>query len=194
MWLTLLWSLWLMSPWRVYLLMCRIIPNRRVPYWTGTHGEIISSDLHGAESPPDGCWDPNRGQRQVKGFASGKRRTFHQRQLRRPVPKGVVPFPPRRWPWEAMTSPRMFMTSSNSWWDFGRQLWHVWLVPEAQGGLAFCSKEASFWWFFGIFLGGRFTTRVWLHECLVDVCEFMQNTSLLNGYGIVYLHFVVIIC
>jgi hypothetical protein len=23
--------------------------------WTGTHGEMISSDLHGAESPPDGC-------------------------------------------------------------------------------------------------------------------------------------------
>jgi hypothetical protein len=28
--------------------------------------------------------------------------------------------------------------------DFGRQLWHVWLVPEAQGGLAFCSKRPMF--------------------------------------------------
>jgi hypothetical protein len=23
--------------------------------WTGTHGEMISLDLHGAEIPPDGC-------------------------------------------------------------------------------------------------------------------------------------------
>jgi hypothetical protein len=28
-------------------------PMDRYPY--GTHGEMISSDLHGAESPPDGC-------------------------------------------------------------------------------------------------------------------------------------------
>jgi hypothetical protein len=27
----------------------------QVPYWTSTHGEMISSDLDGAESPPDGC-------------------------------------------------------------------------------------------------------------------------------------------
>jgi hypothetical protein len=27
----------------------------QVPYWTGTHGEMISSDLHGAEEPIDGC-------------------------------------------------------------------------------------------------------------------------------------------
>jgi hypothetical protein len=24
---------------------------------TGTHGDMISSDLHGAEDPSDGCWD-----------------------------------------------------------------------------------------------------------------------------------------
>jgi hypothetical protein len=29
--------------------MCRIIPDGQVPYWTGTHGGMISSDLHGAE-------------------------------------------------------------------------------------------------------------------------------------------------
>jgi hypothetical protein len=23
--------------------------------WTGTHGEMISSDLHGVKSPSDGC-------------------------------------------------------------------------------------------------------------------------------------------
>jgi hypothetical protein len=33
------------------MLMCRIIPNVQVLYWIGTHGEMISSDLHGAEEP-----------------------------------------------------------------------------------------------------------------------------------------------
>ena len=40
-----------MSPWRAYLLMCRIMPDGQVPHWTSTHGEMISSDLHGAEKP-----------------------------------------------------------------------------------------------------------------------------------------------
>ena len=52
----------------------------------------------------------------------------------------------------------------------------------------------AFSWLFCHFLGERFTTRVWLYECLINVSEFLQNTSYLNGYGIVYLHFVVIIC
>jgi hypothetical protein len=45
----------------VYLLMCRIIPNRQVPYWTSTHGEMISSDLHGTGSPSDGMMRPQQG-------------------------------------------------------------------------------------------------------------------------------------
>jgi hypothetical protein len=53
-------------------------------------------------------------------------------------------------------------------------------------------KETYFLVIFGIYLGGRFT-RVCLLKCLVDVSEFLQNSSLLNGYGIIYLHFVVII-
>ena len=35
-------------------------------------------------------------------------------------------------------------------------------------------KEA-FSWLFWHFLGGRFTTKVWLYECLVDVSEFLQS-------------------
>jgi hypothetical protein len=37
---------------------------------------------------------------------------------------------------------------------------------------------------FGIFLGGRFITRVWLHECLVNVSEFLQSFHYLNGYSV----------
>jgi hypothetical protein len=69
--------------------------------WTSTHGEMISSDLHGDESPSDGWQDPSRGQRQIRGFSPKKRRTFHQRQLSRPVPRGVVPFPLGCWAWKA---------------------------------------------------------------------------------------------
>jgi hypothetical protein len=61
------------------VLMCRTIPDGQVPLWTGTHGEMISLDLHGAKSSLDGCRDPNRGQR----------------------PRGVVPFPLGCWPWKA---------------------------------------------------------------------------------------------
>jgi hypothetical protein len=50
-----------MSPWRAYLLMCRIIPDGQVPYWTGTHGEMISSDLHGAEEPTRWMLRPQQG-------------------------------------------------------------------------------------------------------------------------------------
>jgi hypothetical protein len=52
-----------------------------------------------------------------------------------------------------------------------------------QGSISALVEGSFFWRFFGIYLGGRFTTRVWLHECLVDVSEFLQNTCLLNGYG-----------
>ena len=42
---------------------------------------------------------------------------------------------------------------------------------------------------FGIFLGGWFITRVWLDKYLVNVSEFLQSFSYLNGYSF-YLHFV----
>ena len=58
MWLTLIWSMWLMIPWRVYLLMLQ-----GHTWWTSTYGEMISLDLYRAKIPPDGCWDPNQGQR-----------------------------------------------------------------------------------------------------------------------------------
>ena len=32
--------------------------------WTGTHGEMISSDLHGAEEPTKWTLRPHRGERQ----------------------------------------------------------------------------------------------------------------------------------
>ena len=51
--------------------------------WTGTHGEMISLDLHGAKYPTRWMLTPHQGastgQRWVRGFASEKKRTFHQR-------------------------------------------------------------------------------------------------------------------
>jgi hypothetical protein len=45
-----------MSPWRAYLLLLQDFS-----LWTGTYGGMIRSDLHGVESPTDGCCDPTRG-------------------------------------------------------------------------------------------------------------------------------------
>jgi hypothetical protein len=49
--------------------------------WIGTHGEMISSDLHGAEEPIRWTLRPHQGaktgQRWIRDFASEKRRMFH---------------------------------------------------------------------------------------------------------------------
>jgi hypothetical protein len=45
-----------MSPWRAYFLLLR--DHAR---WKGTYGEMISSDLHGAESPHMDAVTPARG-------------------------------------------------------------------------------------------------------------------------------------
>jgi hypothetical protein len=37
---------------------------------------------------------------------------------------------------------------------------------------------------FGIFLGGKFITRVWLDEYMVNVSEFLQSFHYLNDYSI----------
>jgi hypothetical protein len=37
---------------------------------------------------------------------------------------------------------------------------------------------------FGIFLGGKFITRVWLDKYMVNVSEFLQSFHYLNGYSI----------
>jgi hypothetical protein len=49
--------------------------------WTGTHGEMINSDLHGAEEPIKWILRPHQGaeigQRWIGGFSMEKRRVFH---------------------------------------------------------------------------------------------------------------------
>ena len=49
--------------------------------WTGTHGEMISLDLHGAEEPIRWLLRPHhRGKDKTmfdRGFAPEKKRTFH---------------------------------------------------------------------------------------------------------------------
>jgi hypothetical protein len=46
-----------MNPWRAYLLL------QELARWTGTHGGVISSDLHGAESPQMDVVAPARGKK-----------------------------------------------------------------------------------------------------------------------------------
>jgi hypothetical protein len=51
--------------------------------WTDTHGEMISSDLHGVEEPTRWMLRPHQGaengHRLIIFFAPEKKRTFHQR-------------------------------------------------------------------------------------------------------------------
>jgi hypothetical protein len=43
-----------------------------------------------------------------------------------------------------MMSPKTLMMSPNACGGFGRQLWHVWHVPEAQEGLpTFCPRRPT---------------------------------------------------
>ena len=73
--------------------------------WTGTHGEMISSDLHGAEEPIRWLLRPHqRGRDRTvfdRGFAPEKKRTFHQRHFGRAWPMGNDSFSVERWPWKA---------------------------------------------------------------------------------------------
>ena len=51
--------------------------------WIGTHEEMTSLDLHGAEEPTRWMLRPHQvvetGHRWIRGFAPEKKRTFHQR-------------------------------------------------------------------------------------------------------------------
>jgi hypothetical protein len=73
--------------------------------WTGTHGEMINSDLHGAEEPTRWMLRPHQGAKtgQVvdQGFTPEKKRTFHQRHFGRARPRGIDPLPVERLPWMA---------------------------------------------------------------------------------------------
>jgi hypothetical protein len=81
--------------------MCRIIPNGHVPYWTGTHGETISSDLHGAEEPTRWMLRPQQGAETRQGVCIGEEEDVPQRHPGRALPRGVVSSPLERWPWKA---------------------------------------------------------------------------------------------
>jgi hypothetical protein len=50
--------------------------------WTGTHGEMISSDLHGAEEPTRWMLRPHQGQRQDKDGSKALHRRRRGRSTR----------------------------------------------------------------------------------------------------------------
>jgi hypothetical protein len=132
-----------MSPWRAYLLMCRIIPDGQVPCWTGTHGEMISSDLHGVEEPTRWMLRPQQGAERT-GVCTGEEEDVPQRHPGRALPRGVVPSPLERWPWKAHDITQEAHDVIQLYGHFGEivmAVWHVWQIGEAQGGLTFCSRR-----------------------------------------------------
>jgi hypothetical protein len=64
--------------------------------WTGTHGEMTSSGLHGAEEPTRWMLRPHQGAKTghslIRGFAPERKRTFNQRHSGRIRPRGNDPF------------------------------------------------------------------------------------------------------
>jgi hypothetical protein len=64
--------------------------------WIGTHGEMTSSNLHGAEKPTRWMLRPHQGAETghslIRGFGPERKRTFHQRHSSRTRPRGNDPF------------------------------------------------------------------------------------------------------
>jgi hypothetical protein len=85
--------------------------------WTDTHGEMISSDLHGAEETIIWLLRPRqRGRDRTmfdRGFSPEKKRMFHQRHFGRAWPRGNDPFSVECWPWKAQSVPILAMMLSN---------------------------------------------------------------------------------
>jgi hypothetical protein len=94
--------------------------------WTGTHGEMTSSDLHGAEEPTRWMLRPHQGVetgwRWIRDFAPKRKRTFHQRHSGRTRPGGNDPFSVERQPWKAWDVSIFTMTSSSCMDVFGGRL------------------------------------------------------------------------
>jgi hypothetical protein len=69
--------------------------------WTGTHGDMISSDLHEDEEPTRWILRPHQGaetgQRLIRDFALENKKTFHQRHPDTTGPRGIDPFSVGRW-------------------------------------------------------------------------------------------------
>jgi hypothetical protein len=75
--------------------------RRTCTIWTGTHGEMISSDLHGVEEPTRWMLRPHQGaetgQRLIRDFTPEKKRTLDQRHPDTAGPRGIDPFSVGRW-------------------------------------------------------------------------------------------------
>ena len=94
--------------------------------WTGTHGEMTSSNLHGAEDPTRWMLRPHQGVetrlRWIRAFAPKRKRTFYQRHSDRTRLGGNDPFSVECHPWKAWDVSSFTMTSSSFMDDFGGRL------------------------------------------------------------------------
>ena len=126
MWLTLLWSLWLMSPWKAYFLMCRTMPNGQVPFGPVHMRRWLVRTSMGLKSPSDGCWDPVRGaetgQCLTEVLHRRRRGRFTRGTLAEPDLGGMTPFQ-----WNASLG-RLRTSPSSPWrhptsWSFLEADW-----------------------------------------------------------------------
>jgi hypothetical protein len=76
-----------MNPWRAYLLLLQEFSR-----WTGTHGGMISSDLHGDEIPQMDDVTQARGKKTSETYTRKKEGRFPWRHFGRPRPRGIFLF------------------------------------------------------------------------------------------------------
>jgi hypothetical protein len=86
---------------------------------------------------------PTGGRDRSKGLHRRRERHSTRGSLAEPYPGGLCHFHQEVGLGRPMTSPRTLMTSSSACGGFGRQLWYMWHVPEAQGGLTFFSRRPT---------------------------------------------------
>jgi hypothetical protein len=87
-----------------------------MPRWTGTYGEMINSDLHGAESPQMDVVTPFRGRELSETCTREKEGCFNGDTLA-DLDQGGLAFPPGRWPWEShdVTIVTLDITQRQDW-------------------------------------------------------------------------------
>jgi hypothetical protein len=117
--------------------------RRTCTIWTGTHGEMISSDLHGAEDPIRWMWRPHQGAEigqilirglHLRGRGHSTRDTPTKLDLGGHF-SGTLAL-------KGLGHPHLhhdIIQLHGHFWRLTGQQWHMWLVGEALGGPTFCS-------------------------------------------------------
>ena len=140
MWLTFLWSLWLMIPWRANFLTCKTMLDRQVPFGLVHMGRWLVRTSMGLKSPSNGCWDLISGRDRTmidQAFTHEKKTDIPPKTLWLSPTQGVDPLQMERFPFDGQDVTQEAWTSS---WACGSLM--GWLARVATWR---SPKRASIW-------------------------------------------------